>query len=475
MAIAVVLRWHDLLSWPLTFDEGATWYFAHLPFGALWGPRAVLETNPPLFYGLEHVVLSFGGGPGTLRLASALAGVLYVPVAAAIAASLGGAGAGALAAVLVATSPVCIGASQDARTYALLTLAALSAILATLRLLAAYGSPAPVRAGTRRWWVLYVVASIAAIYLHNTAVLMVAALNLVAVVSATRRTAWRRAFVADWITANAIVAMAYALWVPVVIFQTRHTLANFWLTVPSLTDLRYAVLNVYAEPDVRVLQPMADLLILAVGMWGVLSLAKRRAALGLGIFVILGVPAVTWLISQWRPIMNGKTLLWLAPVFLVFVAVGCLRTRRLAWPLAALLVAVQAVGCVGHFHNRWDEAFPEVAAVLAREVRVGDAIYIDPPSQEVLLDLYGWPKAKLRLFAPPGPDPWFEDPDISENMDGLADAPRVWVLTRGKPAEQRAIALALPGSLQAEDLRFGHGMLRNAALRNLELVLLVRK
>ena len=463
-AAALALRWHGLLSWPLTFDEGATWYFAHLPLGSLWGPRAVLETNPPLFYGLEHEMLRFGGGPGTLRVLSALAGALCVPVAATIGATLAGAPAGVLAAVLVATSPVCIGASQDARAYALLTLAALLAILAVLRLLACYA--APFVRPTRAWWVLYTIASILALYLHNTAVLMVVALNLVALFNMIQRTAWRRAFAVDWISANAVVGMAYALWVPVVIFQTRHTLANFWLTVPSLVDLRYAVMNVYAEPDVRLLQPAADLLILLVGLVGFFAIARQRAAFALAVCVLAGVPAMTWLISQWRPIMNGKTLLWLAPIFLVFVAIGCVRARRFDWPLGALLVMVQAVGCAGHFQNRWDEAFPEVASVLTREARDGDAIYLNPPSQAVLLDLYGWPAQKLKLYAPAGPDAWYEDPRISHAS--MADAPRIWVLTRAKPGE------VLAGRSQAKDMRFGHGLLRNAALRNLELSLMVR-
>ena len=475
-AIALAVRWHGLLSWPLTFDEGATWYFAHLAPASLWGPRAILETNPPLFYGLEHMVLRFGGGPGTLRLISAAAGALCVPAAAAIATSLADASAGILAAFLIAMSPVCIGASQDARTYALLTLAALLAILAELHLLAAYADPDRPDRVTRRWWLLYTIASITALYLHNTAILMVLALNLVAAFSMIGHRDTRRAFAADWITVNAIIAMAYALWVPVVLFQTRHTLAAVWLTVPSLADLRFAIFNVYAAPDVHILQPAADLLLLAAGLAGIAALLRDRIPATLALFVIAGVPAMTWLVSQWRPIMNGKTLLWLAPLFLVFVAIGCLRARRFAWPVAVMLVAVQVLGSASHFQNRWDEAFPEVAAVLADQVRDGDAIYLDPPSQATLLDLYGWPRQKLRLYAPPGPDPWFYNLAITPAaITTVAGTSRLWVLTRAKSAEQIDLAHQLPNASQAEDLHFGHGTLRNATLRNLELSLLVRR
>ena len=55
------LRLHGLGSLPLNYDEGATLYFAHLPFADLWGKPAWLETNPPLFYMIAHLMVRWFG------------------------------------------------------------------------------------------------------------------------------------------------------------------------------------------------------------------------------------------------------------------------------------------------------------------------------------------------------------------------------------------------------------------------------
>ena len=482
IAVGAVLRLHGIGALSLNFDEGATSYFAHLPLGDLWGPPARLETNPPLFYTVERgVVLLLGNGAGTLRLASVVAGVLCVPVAAFIAHRLGGRAAGLAAALLVATSAASIVSSQDARAYSMLTLAALVAIAAEIWLLEAYRHPDPrsfsVRTGA---WASYVVASLAALYLHNTAVVMVAALNLVAALCWVSALGAQRRFAVHWIAANAVIVVLYAFWLPVIAYQSVHALADFWLPVPTLLDLRYAMLNIYAQLYMRVLQPVPDVLFLATGLAGVVFHRNSRIVLGLAVFVVLGVPTLSWLISQWRPIMNGKTLLWLVPVFLVFVALGCTHVRRLAVPFTVLLVAVQLAACYRLFQTRWDEAFPEVASVLRASARDADVIYLDSPSDEILLNYYGWPRDRLRVYAPSGPDKWFRGfdgtPLAVADTEQLDHGHRVWVLTRAKQAEHRVIAEHLSGTMtEALDGTFGHGLLRNLALRNLELSLFVAK
>ena len=481
-AAGAVLRLHGLGALSLNFDEGATSYFAHLPLRDLWGPPARLETNPPLFYTVERgVVLVLGNGAGTLRAASVVAGVLCIPAAAFIARRLGGRAAGVAAALLVATSAISIVSSQDARAYSMLTLAALIAIAAEIWLLEAYHRPDPHRGSARAGaWASYVIASLAALYLHNTAVVMVAVLNLLAALYWISVLRAQRRFAVHWIGANAVIVVLYAFWLPVISYQSVHALAKFWLPVPTPTDLRYAMMAIYAQLYLRALQPVPDALFLAAGLAGVVFYRSNRIALGLAVFVVLGAPVLSWLISQWRPIMNGKTLLWLVPVFLVLVALGCTRVRRLAVPLTALLVLVQLAACYRLFQTRWDEAFPEVASVLRANAHDGDAIYLDPPSEEILLNYYGWPRDRLRVYAQPGPDPWFRSfdgtPLAAVDAGQLDHEPRVWVLTRANQAERHALAQRLGGTMtEVRDQTFGHGLLRNLALRNLELSLFVTK
>jgi hypothetical protein len=181
--------------------------------------------------------------------------------------------------------------------------------------------------------------------------------------------------------------------------------------------------------------------------------------------------------------MNGKTLLWLVPVFLILIALGCTQVRRIAVPLTALLVAVQLMACHSYFQTRWDEAFPEVASLLRAEAQPGDLIYLDAPWEEILLRYYGWPRDKLRVYAqsdPDGPDRWFRDFDgtlvSAFTVEQMEQGHRVWILTRANPAGHRALARLLSGRMsQVLNQKFGHGLMRNLALRNLELSLFVAK
>jgi uncharacterized membrane protein len=90
-----------------------------------------------------------------VRLPSVIAGTLLVPTTYALGRVMFGGGAGLVAALLVALSPVAIGYSQDVRPYSLLVLlAALSVLL--LLLAERYG-------GRRRWWA-FAAALVATIY-----------------------------------------------------------------------------------------------------------------------------------------------------------------------------------------------------------------------------------------------------------------------------------------------------------------------
>lgn len=467
--LGVLLRLYGTRSLPLTFDEGATDYFAHLPLADLWGPPARLETNPPLFYTIERgIVLLFGDGPTALRLVSVLSGALCIPVAAIITRRQGGRSAGIAAALLVATSAVSIVRSQEARAYSMLTLAALVTIAAEVSVLQAYHRYNQCRErAPSSAWACYILASIAALYLHNTAVLMVIVLNLVAAFVWVTMLGMQRRFAGHWISANLVILVVYAAWMPIVVYQSVHTLAAFWISVPTLMDLRYAVFNIYAQPFMPWLQPFSDLLFLAVGLVGILAYRSNRILLGLAVFVVLGVPLLTWVVSQWRPLTNGKTLVWLVPVFVIFVALGSTYIRRLARPSTVLLVGIQALACISYFQTGVSDAFPEMAQKLRALGLDGDVIYLQAPAHEILLSYYGWPRERLRVYAL-GPIGWFRAYDgtvmTAKDFEQQDHNSRVWVFTRNHPDLHRDLVDHLNSTMtEALDYR----------LRGLELSLLV--
>jgi 4-amino-4-deoxy-L-arabinose transferase-like glycosyltransferase len=449
--LGLALRLHGAFDTELSYDEGATWYFAGLPLADLWGAPARLETNPPLFYTLAHALRTLGAGAEDERLLAVVSGSACIPLAFLLAGRLGGRFAGFAAALLVASSAAQIGMSQDARAYAALTAAALAALLAVQALLAGAGLSA---------FCCYALAALAALYLHNTAVLLVAACNgivvLVALDPARRPPGlfWR------WTVANAVVLAGWAPWAGLVLDQARHALEHFWLARPTLTEFRYDLQNTFALRFLTIGEPFADAAFL--GMLGLGVLAVRRAPFGraLAFCVLAGVPVTSFAISQWRPILNGKTLLWLIPVGLCFVALGCDALRRGRFVALALAVALQLTATAQFFRARVPEGYAAAAALLRDQAAAADAMVVAPRFLAFMLEYHGRPPGSFQTFSLGEAAPWFPAeaapplaPDAA--LAALRAFPRVWLATRGQDALARALAARLDCAFTRADASAG--------------------
>ncbi|MEM8963394.1 MAG: glycosyltransferase family 39 protein [Acidobacteriota bacterium] len=126
---ALALRLTGLDRFLLWEDEAATWYFARLIVDR--GPSAALtlEPTPPLYYGALGLWMQwFGDAPFVMRLPSALAGVLAVPMVFVLGRRLFDAKVAWVAACLIAIHPLHVFISREARVYPFLVLAVLVAI-----------------------------------------------------------------------------------------------------------------------------------------------------------------------------------------------------------------------------------------------------------------------------------------------------------------------------------------------------------
>jgi mannosyltransferase len=119
--VAAAVRIITIDNQSLWMDEALTAYEAHLPFGAMLGTVAHVETTPPLYFVLTwcwtHV---FGTGEIALRSISTIAGIALVPITYIAARELVSRWTGLLAAAFVAVNPFLIWYSQEARSYMLL-------------------------------------------------------------------------------------------------------------------------------------------------------------------------------------------------------------------------------------------------------------------------------------------------------------------------------------------------------------------
>src|SRR5690606_15625027 len=130
----------------LWMDEGFSIWVAQMSLAELWDTVLWLDHHPPLYYiSLHGWMLVAGESVVAIRLLSALCGILTIPLTYRIARLLTEKPVAILAAAWIAVAQLLMRYGQEARMYALLTLAATVAIYAALRLWLMTGDSHPKR------------------------------------------------------------------------------------------------------------------------------------------------------------------------------------------------------------------------------------------------------------------------------------------------------------------------------------------
>ncbi len=437
MALGLALRLHGLTTIELDYDEAATGYFAALPFTDLWTGPAWLEPNPPLFYTFAGLINRLGGSVEQLRLVSVIAGVLTIPVGAALAWCLAGRFAAGAAALLLALSARDIAMSQYARSYELL---ALTFLAATLGLVLARNH----RAG----WALYIITTTAALYTHNIAPFVLLVINLAMLLSLLAEPEGARRFLRGWLAANVLVALLYLPWVPVLLFQAKNPLSLAWIPKPDLEAVITQMHLVLGQPALSVGQPWIDMAFIAAVWLAVWQMRTRAIGPLLLLAAIVAAPALLFAVSQYRPLLNGKTLLWIGPIGLVAAGIGCTALGRLRIPTLAALVALHLWGAYDAA-DAHSEQYRPLTAMLREKMRPADTVYVSTLANTLLLDHYGWPRQGVDVVGfDQNEEPWFRNfpgrilPQSAIPADAAQHA-RVWIITRQRPKAQQELGAAI--------------------------------
>lgn len=403
LALGAALRFVRLDHAAFWDDEYVTWMFASEPLARLWGPEIAVETNPPLYYTLQHFWLAFGSSRFAMRALPALLGILAIALSFVLGRRLLGARGGLLAAALVATSPLHIHYSREIRAYALLTAATIGALACLAHLLPGrlFGAQDSARPQRRRWlWLGYVAGMTVAVYSHNTAVL--APVLAMALVGAL----WLRGLVAGrfaWqcLAANSAVAAAFAWWLPTLLAQTDGTLQSFWIP-PSTADwVRSQLLGLY--PYAKPLKP----LLYALPLAGVFALRRRPATAAFLLTFAAGLPLLLWMASLYRPMFIVRAMVWatIPGLLLMAAALGAIRARGLLWCAALAVLGAQLASVDGaasgrreHPPQRADDPLAALVAPLAAFDPARDAMLF-APIQHVFQYRY---VTRAQPFAPSG-------------------------------------------------------------------------
>jgi mannosyltransferase len=196
--IALTLRLHVIGARSFWVDEGISVAIARLSWSDFFGILWRREGNMSLYYILLRGWLFFAHSDATIRALSAIASTAAVIAIYFLGKKLFDRNTGATAAILLALNVFHIRYAQEARSYALLSLAL---VLATWCFVSA------VESESQNKWALYAIVSAAAVYLHFFAVLAIGAHFLSAIIW-KRPIPWRNIFVSAVLFALLVLPVA---------------------------------------------------------------------------------------------------------------------------------------------------------------------------------------------------------------------------------------------------------------------------
>jgi 4-amino-4-deoxy-L-arabinose transferase-like glycosyltransferase len=340
------------------------------------------DSAPPLSYLLTHLSLFLlGQSPTALRLTSAIAGTLIVPVGAALGRRCAGDRGGLWAAAVFALVPALVMSGRDARMYAMATTLVALSTLALWR---------ATERGMALRWAVYGLIMLLGLYTQYFVILAIPA-QLIALRLALRAS-WRTVATAAGVSGLALLALVP--WLVYAAPQFRHAETPFWVPPLNLISVSGTLAQFLSGPAIepgtqgKLAIQTVQLLAVVGGLLCAFLLVRSRKRLG-GAFGFIalcgGVPvALLAAASIWHPILEARYagVLW-GPLF-ALLAVGIAGLNRLVVRalLMIALVAPTAAFSVAVTH-------PDTPALTAYlEPRLHENDFIWASAGDYLLLLY---------------------------------------------------------------------------------------
>jgi len=429
-ALGLLMRLPTLASRSLWLDETYSAWFSALTLHQLWTDVPRYETHPPMYYAmLVGWRALFGGSEAALRSLSVLASVLTIAVvgcAGRVLRSLPGRDVAALlAALFLSVNTGSVAYAQQARPYALETLAATLAILAAWALLERPLAGRTDARDVRAPAATLAVSTGATLWMHDTGAIVAlgiwAGLALTLLVH-TRGQHARQALVLGAAAAGAVAV--FAPFLPLLALQASHVAATaFWVRAEP-RDLVAAWYLVTGGSDSTL--ACFGLLMLA----GLAAAWRRCRAQALFVLVVLLLPLSAVLAFSFlvKPIFIDRLFEWMTPLSMIVAAIGAVAALPAraspAWRVAAVAAIAITVGAslkATYWFFAWQrEDWRGIVQAIEREARPGDLVVAVPNELSVPLAYYARDPAFPELLCLPAPFP-------------ALDLPRVYVANLGAP------------------------------------------
>ncbi|HET9123858.1 MAG TPA: glycosyltransferase family 39 protein [Solirubrobacteraceae bacterium] len=330
------------------------------------------DGNPPLFYMLLHIWISwFGDSETATHSLSMIFGVLTVPVGGLGAGKLFGRRAGIYAAVLFALNAWLTSYAQETRMYELV---GLEGAVGTVALLLAFVHR------RRAWLPVFGVTLLAMLYTHSWGTFFFVG-SAIALLPALVASEERRAFFRDAFFTYLIAGILYLPWFPTLLFQAAHTAAP-WDTPPRFGAPIQISRNVIGGDRITVILVFAAV----IGLGPLFTKRMRRTREGTTLWTLIVLPvavlAIAWLGSQITPAWSPRYFAPIIASLLFLIAWGCARARVLG--VIAMLLAVWYMHAPSDFAPQVKSDMKQVASQMAPDLHPGDIVVVGQPEQTPL-------------------------------------------------------------------------------------------
>ncbi|HYH59859.1 MAG TPA: glycosyltransferase family 39 protein [Thermoleophilaceae bacterium] len=401
----------------LFVDEVYSWAAAAVPRGDLLDHVRNVEITPPVYYAALHEWIGPLGfdSEAELRFPSAVCAIVLVPVLYDLGRRVSGEAAGAVAAVLVAVSPLVLDYAQEVRAYApAMLLCALAAVCAAR---AVEGG-----AHRGRWAVAAGAAVALGLSVHYTTILVTA--PVLALVLLTRSISTRAR-----IAAGGVAGLTALVLAPLVIDQLGSGNQGGIEEFSRLTERN--LLSILGTPwDSRMADPMAyHVIAAAITAAAIAWLLVRGSRIGRAVALGAALPLVAVFVATLvadDAIISRYTAAS-APFALVAVAAAATSFTGMRRTVAVAAVLALALWGTWRGHDP-DARFLDARAAteaIASDWREGDVVVT--PAHDVTVDLpvrhYAGTVLPPDAFVVPGDD-----------LDGLRTAvdhgARLWIVGR---------------------------------------------
>ncbi len=443
IVLGMALLFINITNDSLWYDESYTAAIVDQPVGDIITISGG-DSHPPLYYLLlKPFCLLFGTSVFVLRLFSvlgtaALAALGIGPVRRAI-----GTRAGILFSLLTFILPITIAMSHEARMYTW------SAFFVTGSAL--YGYLAQ-RDGRKKDWVLFIVFSAAAAYMHYYALLAVVMIFAVMLVYCIRDKKKRNPF----LIAAGILVVLYLPWVLTLTGQMSRVSGDFWISPVTGKIILSVFVYPFGDkfPDVNHLTAgIIPFAICAVWIvWGIIYQIKKKDAdvkmpiLAISAYVLtiaVGI-AASFVI---RPVLVERYMVPVLGLFLLAVVYGLATNKRIV--LLVVATGVLAALCVpqtyANMTERVNGPMKEVEARMSDQAQPGD-VFLHTDEHTFGTFSYYFPEQKHYYYERKGYEGFSNFDAFKPNgvtidaLDDIEGTPRIWLVQRQYASDKYSVS-----------------------------------